>query len=204
MRRLTLLVSFCLFLFQPLTTSAAESKILVLGDSLSAAYGIERSQGWVYLLQDHLNSNGKSYRVINASVSGETTRGGLTRLPRSLKQHQPNIVIIALGGNDGLRGIPLKEFRQNLEAMITLAKSSNAKVVLCGVRIPPNLGHSYVGKFIHTYTETARKHDVPLVQYILKNVSSNINLMQDDGIHPTAEAQPIILKNVLSELKSVI
>ena len=198
------MVSISLLFLQPFTVSAAESKILVLGDSLSAAYGIERSQGWVHLLQDHLNSNGHPYHVINASVSGETTRGGLARLPRSLKQHQPNIVIIALGGNDGLRAIPLKEFQKNLEAMITLAKSSNAKVVLCGVRIPPNLGHTYVAKFIHVYTETAQKHDVPLVQYILKNVSSDANLMQGDGVHPTAEAQPIILKNVLSELNTII
>ncbi|VAW93998.1 Arylesterase precursor [hydrothermal vent metagenome] len=175
-----------------------------MGDSLSAAFGIERTQGWVNLLQDHLNSKGKNYKVINASVSGETTRGGLTRLPRSLKRHQPTIVIIALGGNDGLRGLPLKEFRKNLEAMVTLAKSSKAKVVLCGVRIPPNLGLTYVSEFIYVYTETAQKHNIPLVQYLLKNVSSKTNLMQNDGIHPTAEAQPIILKNVLSGLNNLI
>ncbi len=175
-----------------------------MGDSLSAAFGIERSQGWVNLLQDYLNSKGKHYKVINASVSGETTRGGLTRLPRTIKKHQPSIVIIALGGNDGLRGLPLNEFRNNLDAMISLAKSSNAKVVLNGISIPPNLGLTYVAEFIHVYTAAAKKHNIPLVQYMLKNVSSSASLMQDDGIHPTAEAQPIILKNVLSGLDSLI
>ncbi len=175
-----------------------------MGDSLSTAFGIERSQGWVSLLQNHLNSTGKYYKVINASVSGETTRGGLVRLPRTLKKHQPDIVIIALGGNDGLRGLPLNQFRSNLDTMISLAKSSNAKVLLSGVRIPPNLGLTYVAGFIHVYTEMAQKHNIPLVQYILKNVSTKANLMQDDGIHPTAKAQPVILKNVLSELKKLI
>jgi len=175
-----------------------------MGDSLSAAFGIKRSQGWVSLLQDYLNSNGKNYKVINASISGETTRGGLTRLPRTLKKHQPSIVIIALGANDGLRGLPINEFRNNLNTMISLAKSSNAKVVLNGVRIPPNLGLTYVAEFIHVYTAAAKKHNIPLVQYMLKNVASNANLMQNDGIHPTAEAQPIILKNVLSGLEAII
>jgi len=204
MRHLSLLVLFCLLYIQPLALQAAESKILVLGDSLSAAYGIERTQGWVHLLQNHLNSNAGGYRVINASVSGETTRGGLARMPPSLKQHQPNIVIIALGGNDGLRGLSIKEFRNNIDIMITQAKRSKAKVILCGVRIPPNLGQAYVTQFSQVYIETAKKHNVPLVQYIMKNVSNHSNLMQKDGIHPTAEAQPIILKNVLTKLNTII
>ena len=181
-----------------------QGSILVIGDSLSAAYGIERSEGWVSLLEQHLNQNGHSYRVINASVSGDTTRGGLARLPNALKEHQPGIVIIALGGNDGLRGFSLKEFRHNLEQMIITTKKANAKVVLCGVRVPPNLGMTYISRFLQIYRETAKKYNVPLVQYILKNVATKSELMQKDGIHPTAKAQPVILQNILEGLNQII
>ena len=180
------------------------STVLVLGDSLSAAFGIERDQGWVQLLQQHLNQNGHSYKVINASVSGDTTRAGLARLPLALKQHQPKIVIIALGGNDGLRGISLEEMRANLDKMIRLSKQAKAKLLLCGVRVPPNLGVNYVAKFLQVYRDTSQQHDIPLVNYILKDVSSNPDLMQDDGIHPTAAAQPVILNNVLAELSKLL
>ena len=197
---------FCLscISIRAVAASPATDKILILGDSLSTAYGIEHSQGWVQLLQNHLNNNGHRYQIVNASVSGETTRGGLSRLPTSLIQHHPKIVIIALGGNDGLRGISLKEFRNNLNTMILKAKATNAKVLLCGVRIPPNLGATYVSRFLQVYSETAQKHNIPLLKYILKDVSNKPHLMQDDGLHPTAEAQPIILNNVLSELNSII
>jgi len=176
----------------------------VLGDSLSAGFGIEREKGWVYLLQQHLNQNGHQYNVINASVSGDTTRAGLARLPLALKEHQPSIVIIELGGNDGLRGISLKEFRANLDKMIQLSKAANAKVVLCGVRVPPNLGVAYIAKFLQVYRETSEAHEIPLVNYILKDVSNHSELMQDDGIHPTADAQPIILNNVLEQLNKLL
>lgn len=185
----------------PATT---QQTILVLGDSLSAAYGIERSEGWVSLLDQHLNKNGHPYHVINASVSGDTTRGGLARLPKALKEHQPAIVIIALGGNDGLRGLSLKEFRNNLEQMIMLSKKAHARVVLCGVRVPPNLGMTYISRFLQIYRETAQKHNVALVQYILKDVATHPELMQKDGIHPTAQAQPLILNNVLQGLAPLI
>ena len=176
----------------------------MLGDSLSAAFGIERNQGWVHLLQQHLNHNGHHYKVINASVSGDTTRAGLARLPLALKQHQPEIVIIALGGNDGLRGISLNELRTNLDKMIRLSKDAKAKLLLCGVRVPPNLGVSYIAKFLQVYRETSQQHDIPLVNYILKGVSSDPKLMQADGIHPTAAAQPLILNNVLEGLDKVL
>ena len=187
-----------------LAAPSEKTSVLVLGDSLSAAFGIERNQGWVNLLQQHLNKKSSRYHVINASVSGDTTRAGLARLPLALKEHQPKIVIIALGGNDGLRGLSLKELRSNLDNMIRLSKNANAKVMLCGVRVPPNLGVTYIAKFLQVYRETSQAHDIPLVNYILKDVSSHANLMQGDGIHPTAEAQPIILNNVLQELTTLL
>ena len=188
----------------PLSAQTDTATVLVLGDSLSAGFGIEREKGWVYLLQQHLNQNGHQYNVINASVSGDTTRAGLARLPLALKEHQPSIVIIELGGNDGLRGISLKEFRANLDKMIQLSKAANAKVVLCGVRVPPNLGVAYIAKFLQVYRETSEAHEIPLVNYILKDVSNHSELMQDDGIHPTADAQPIILNNVLEQLNKLL
>ena len=203
MRNPILVLLVFLAISQPL--SAKESpKVLVLGDSLSAAFGIERKQGWVHLLQQHLNNNGHRYRVVNASVSGDTTRGGLARLPHALKEHQPEIVIIALGGNDGLRGFSLNEVRTNLDKMIRLAKGANAKVMLCGVQVPPNLGATYVEKFLQVYRDTSKTHNIPLVNYILKDVSSHSKLMQRDGIHPTAKAQTIILNNVLQGLAALL
>jgi len=196
-----------LFISVPFSALAAQpekASVLVLGDSLSAAFGIERNEGWVNLLQQHLNKNGSRYNVINASVSGDTTRAGLARLPLALKEHQPEIVIIALGGNDGLRGLSLKELRTNLDKMIRHSKGANAKVVLCGIRVPPNLGVTYIAKFLQVYRETSQTHNIPLVNYILKDVSSHSNLMQSDGIHPTAEAQPIILNNVLQGLTTLL
>ncbi|MGD8785601.1 MAG: arylesterase [Thioalkalispiraceae bacterium] len=198
------LINFSILGSTPLYAQEDQPSVLVLGDSLSAAFGIERDQGWVHLLQQHLNNNGHAYNVINASVSGDTTRAGLARLPLALKEHQPKIVIIALGGNDGLRGISLKEFRANLERMIRLAKAADAKVVLCGVRVPPNLGVAYVAKFLQVYREVSAAHNVPLVNYILKDVSNHSELMQADGIHPTAAAQPLILNNVLEGLNRVL
>lgn len=194
-----------MFLTSPALAAPSEkTSVLVLGDSLSAAFGIERDEGWVHLLQQHLNKNGHHYKVINASVSGDTTRAGLARLPLALKEHQPGIVIIALGGNDGLRGLSLKELRTNLDKMIRLSKDRQAKVMLCGIRVPPNLGVTYVARFLQVYRETSQAHDIPLVNYILKDVSSHSDLMQKDGIHPTAEAQPIILNNVLQKLTTLL
>jgi acyl-CoA thioesterase-1 len=204
MRNPILVLLVCLAISQPLGAKESQPKVLVLGDSLSTAFGIERKQGWVHLLQQHLTNNGHRYRVVNASVSGDTTRGGLARLPHALKEHQPEIVIIALGGNDGLRGYSLKEVRTNLDKMIRLTKGANAKVMLCGVQVPPNLGATYVEKFLQVYRDTSKTHNIPLVNYILKDVSIDSNLMQRDGIHPTAEAQTIILNNVLQGLAALL
>lgn len=195
---------FVFLIANPVAAEPDHPAVLVLGDSLSAGFGIERDQGWVHLLQLYLNKNGHSYKVINASVSGDTSRAGLSRLPLALNEHKPRIVVIALGGNDGLRGISLKEFRTNLDKMIQLSKKANARVLLCGVRVPPNLGVNYVARFLQVYRDTSQKHGIPLVNYILKDVSSNPDLMQADGIHPTAQAQPIILNNVLEGLDKLL
>lgn len=183
---------------------AEQPVILVLGDSLSAAFGIERQAGWVHLLQERLSKKDYPHKVVNASISGNTTRAGLARLPAALKQHKPGIVIIQLGGNDGLQGLSLKEFRNNLSGMAQLVKKSNAKTLLCGVRIPPNLGLVYGSGFLGVYREVADKYRVPLVTYILKGVTQNRYLMQKDGVHPTAEGQPVILDNVWEKLITII
>lgn len=190
-------------LFAPYS-HADQPVILVLGDSLSAAYGIERQAGWVNLLQQRLKQKGYPYKVVNASISGNTTRSGLARLPAALKQHKPSIVVIELGGNDGLQGLSLNEFRNNLASMTELAQKAHAKVLLCGVRIPPNLGLEYGARFLGVYMEVSDKYQVPLVTYIMKGVSQNSHLMQDDGVHPTAKGQPVILENVWEKLVSLI
>lgn len=185
-------------------TASARPVIMILGDSLSAAPGVPHDQNWASLLQKRLDQNGHRYSVVNASVSGDTTLAGLSRLPAALKAHRPAIIIIELGGNDGLRGLPLTQMQNNLTKMITLAKSSGAKVLLCGVRIPPNLGPDYVSKFLEVYFTTAQQNNVPLVPYILKNVATNKSLMQNDGIHPNRQGQPYVLENVWEQLKLLI
>jgi acyl-CoA thioesterase-1 len=182
----------------PVLTTAT-TKILVMGDSLSAGYGIDIQQGWVSLLEKELT---KSHRIqiINASVSGETSSGGKVRLPALLAEHRPNIVILELGGNDGLRGQPLKLLEKNLQTMIDDSKNAGAKVLLAGMQIPPNYGVRYSGQFKALYEKMAAQNALNLVPFFLEGIGGNANLMQRDGIHPTAEAQTIIVKNVLPEL----
>jgi acyl-CoA thioesterase-1 len=175
---------------------AAQPVILVLGDSLSAGHGIDRQRGWVQLLQDRLQQSGYAYKVVNASVSGDTTESGLSRLPYALKQHKPAIVIIELGGNDGLRGLSLSQLQTNLSQLVTLSKHAGAKVILCRERIPPNLGPAYTTKFSESYEAVATKQRIPFVPYFLKGVSDDPALMQDDGIHPNEKGQPGMLENV--------
>lgn len=196
MRYLFSVLIFLAVIVTPRLSLAEPPVILVLGDSLSAGFGIDRQLGWVQLLQDRLKQSGYPYKVVNASISGDTTRNGLTRLPYALKQHKPAVVIIELGGNDGLRGLPLSELKQNLDQMVKLAKQARAKVLLCSVRIPPNLGPVYGTKFSEAFDVTESKHQVPLVRDILNGVSGNPALMQQDGIHPTEQGQPIIVDNV--------
>lgn len=172
--------------------------LLIMGDSLSAAYGIEREQGWVHLLAERL---GEQARVVNASISGETTSGGASRLPELLRQHEPQLVLLELGGNDGLRGLPPRQMQANLAEMIEASQEAGAEVLLLGIDIPPNYGSSYRDAFRSSYTELADTYDVPLIPFILENIALDEALMQGDGIHPTAEAQPRILENVWPELE---
>ena len=178
--------------------------LLVLGDSLSAAYGIDTEQGWVNLLQLRLKDDKPNYRVVNASISGETTTGALARLPKLLKKYNPSIVIIELGGNDGLRGFPIPQLRQNLNKLVALSQAADAKVLLAGIRIPPNYGKRYTELFFDSYNLSATKYNVPLVPFLLEGIATQPTLMQADRVHPTSEAQPQILQNVLPYLKAIL
>lgn len=184
------------------TTSGA-TKILVMGDSLSAGYGIDIKRGWVHLLEKELTQN-RSIQIINASVSGETSSGGSSRLPALLVEHKPDIVILELGGNDGLRGQPLKLLEKNLQTMIDASKNANAKILLAGMQIPPNYGARYSSQFKALYETLAEKNELALIPFLLEGIGGNEVLVQRDGIHPTAEAQPIIVKNVLPELEKLL
>lgn len=200
-----------LFLLLTIVTSLAyaqnpilgATKILVMGDSLSAGYGIDIQQGWVNLLEKELTKN-HAIQIINASVSGETSSGGNSRLPALLAEHKPNIVILELGGNDGLRGQPLKLLEKNLQTMIDASKKSNAEVLLAGMQIPPNYGARYSSQFKALYEKLAEKNELELIPFLLKGIGGDETLMQRDGIHPTVEAQSIIVKNVLPELEKML
>jgi acyl-CoA thioesterase-1 len=171
--------------------------ILVFGDSISAGYGLARvEQGWVALLQTRLKEQEYGYQVINASVSGETTAGGLTRLPRALDLHHPAIVLVELGGNDGLRALPVAQMRANLVRMVDLAAAAGAKVLLLGMRMPPNYGPDYTQQFQLVYSEVAHDKKLPLVPFLLDDIALSPNLMQADGIHPNELGQPKLLANV--------
>ena len=183
--------------------------IVVFGDSLSAAYGIPQHEGWVALLQQRLNKQNLSqqkinYQVINASISGETTSGGLSRFANMLKLQKPDIVLIELGGNDGLRGLSAVETRNNLEIMIQQAQKNKAKVLLIGMKIPPNYGLKYSQQFSDNYQALAKKHDAALVPFLLEGVAGKPDLIQADGLHPTAAAQTKILENVWSILTKIL
>jgi acyl-CoA thioesterase-1 len=184
--------------------AAAPGPILVLGDSLSAGYGVKVDATWVALLQRRLAAQGYGYRVVNASVSGETTGGARTRLPRALELHKPSIVVLELGGNDGLRGLPIKQVRGNFESMIEQVRNAGAQVVLVGMRMPPNYGAEYADSFHALYGELARKYQVPVLDFFLDGVALDDNLMQADGIHPTAAAQPKLLDNLWPVLAKVL
>lgn len=186
-------------LFLLLVASAANTTtaptVLVFGDSLSAGYGLDVDQSWTALLQTRLESQGYEHRVINASISGETTEGGKTRIGRALENFDPELVILELGGNDGLRGFPPNIMKDNLRAIIDTARGDGAKVVLLGIRIPTNYGTRYTQAFEGVYRELAEELDVPWIEFFMDGVALNDELMQDDGIHPNAEAQPILLDN---------
>jgi acyl-CoA thioesterase I len=186
------------------TAANSERTLLVFGDSLSAAYNLRADQGWVAQLQKRLKAQGYGYRVVNASVSGETTSGGKNRLDRALKTQQPTLVILELGGNDGLRGLPIREVRANLDAMIAMILRSGAKVLLVGIQIPPNYGAQYASGFADLFTNLARERKVPLVPFLLKGIALDARLMQADGIHPNAAGQPRMLENVWPHLQPLL
>ena len=183
---------------------AVSRTVVVLGDSLSAGYGIRIQEGWVTLLSQRLASEGYVYKVVNASVSGETTQGGLARLPRVLELHKPDIVIIELGGNDGLRGLPLATSRENLRRAIELAQRAQARVLLVGMLIPPNYGERYAREFRDMFTTLASSHSLALVPFLLDRVALEPGLMQPDGIHANAKGQPRMLENVWPKLKPLL
>jgi acyl-CoA thioesterase-1 len=192
-----------LLLWLPLSGFAATT-VLVLGDSLSAAYGLEQKQGWVTLLEQRLYSQCADCVVINASISGETTAGGRSRIESLLNRHHPDIVIVELGGNDGLRGLPLTEMYANLDAIIAAVKRHKAKVLLIGMRLPPNYGPAYTEKFQNVYQRLADKQHVPWVPFLLAGLENNRNLFQADDIHPVAEAQGVMLENVWPHLQALL
>ena len=194
--RLALTIFICL------SCSIANAKsILVVGDSISAGYGVELEDGWVNLLRQKVKDQ---YEVINASVSGDTTQIGVARLPTLLEEHKPDIVILELGGNDGLRGFPLNVMERNLKKMTTDSLANGAKVLLVGIQIPPNYGQRYTQEFFNTYPKIAEEFDVPLVPFILEKVALEPELMQDDGIHPKTEAQVILLDTVWPYLEPLL
>jgi acyl-CoA thioesterase I len=178
--------------------------ILILGDSLSASYGVRVEQGWVALLQARLRTRGYGHRVVNASSSGETTGGALARLPRALELHGPQVVVIALGGNDGLRGLPVAEIRANLDSIITRSQQAGARILLVAMRIPPNYGPAYTTGFEQLFDDAARQHKVTLVPFPLENVALDDSLMQADGLHPNSAAQPRLLDAIWPQLETVL
>lgn len=180
--------------------AAAARTILVFGDSLSAGYGLARGEDWPQLLAQRLQQKKTDYTVVNASISGETTQGGANRIDSALKTHRPAVVIIALGANDGLRGSDLNAMRRNLERMIDAAQRSQARVVLAGMRIPPNYGLAYTEKFQQTFREVARARRVPLVPFLLEGFADRREYFLPDNLHPTAAAQPMILETVWKPL----
>jgi acyl-CoA thioesterase-1 len=183
---------------------AVPPTLLVMGDSISSGYGIDTSQSWVSLLTHRLRDSAIPHQVINASISGDTTSGGLARLPAALQLHEPDVVLLELGGNDGLRGLPLGRMKENLQAMIDLAQGAGAHVVLLGMRIPPNYGPRYTEQFHGVYTDLAATNNIPLVPFLLEGVALDAELMQNDGIHPNARAQTLLLDNVWPVLKPLV
>jgi len=182
----------------------AARAILVFGDSLSAGYGLPAGSGWVSLLEHRLKRDKLDYTVVNASISGETTLGGRNRIAAALAEHQPAVVIVQLGGNDGLRGNSIEETRRNLIAIVGASRNAGAKVLLVGMRIPPNYGQVYTRRFEALFAEVARQQNASLVPFMLQGFADKREWFQSDGIHPTAEAQPRILDNIYRRLRALL
>ncbi len=182
----------------------AAPAILVMGDSLSAGYGIDARDGWVNLLGQRLRQQGYPHTVINASISGETSAGGRARLPQALQRHRPQVVVIELGANDGLRGLSLTQTRANLAAMIESAQNAGSRVLLVGIHLPPNYGPEFTGKFRALFDDLVRKYRIPYAPFLLEGVALSPGLMQADGLHPRATAQPRLLDNVWPYLEPLL
>jgi len=183
---------------------SAPKNLLVLGDSLSAEYGLQRGTGWTGLLQQRLQQSKADYRVVNASISGDTTIGGRNRLPALMTQHKPEVLVIELGANDALRGLALKTSQDNLQAMIDLARQQKAKVLLVGMQIPPNYGPDYTRRFAGMYQDLAKSNKVALVPFFFEGIAADLSLFQADRIHPNEQAQPRLLDNVWPHLKPLV
>jgi len=190
-------------LFVSAGASAAQT-IVVVGDSLSSGYGLTAEQSWVAMLRERLDAEAYGYDVVNASIAGDTSAGGLARLPRLLKEHSPAVVVIEIGGNDGLRGQPIETLRTNLAKMIELSQQRGARVLLAGIRIPPNYGPAYTKALADVYADLAKQYRIALVDFLLEGVALHPDLMQHDGIHPNAAGQKIVLENVWRVLPQVL
>ncbi|MGB6056232.1 MAG: arylesterase [Burkholderiaceae bacterium] len=197
-------LAFMLLALAAASAHSASKTVLVLGDSLSAEYGLARASGWVTLLEQRLQAEKIAATVVNASISGETTSGGRTRLPALLRQHRPGIVIIELGANDALRGLSLDATESNLRALIDLARKAGAKTLLLGMQIPPNYGRAYTDRFAALYPQLAKETRSALVPFFLQGVAEQPELFQADRLHPTAAAQPTLLDNVWPQLKPLL
>ena len=184
--------------------NAAAGTVLIVGDSISAGFGLDTRKGWVALLEQRLKQEGFDDKVVNASISGDTSAGGLARLPAALAAHKPDVVVIELGGNDGLRGQPPTQLKQNLASMIQQSQDSGAKVLLLGMQIPPNYGKRYVEAFAKVFGDVAQKEKVPFVPFFLEGVGGHPELMQADGLHPAVAAQDKLLENVWPALKPLL
>lgn len=195
----------CLLLLSVIVSSSVSARtLLVLGDSLSAAYGIRPEQGWVALLETRLQQGYADINVVNASISGETTQGGITRLPALIERHQPDWIVLELAANDGLRGMPLALIQRNITQLIELSEQANAKPLLVGIRLPPNYGVSYTQRFYALFETLADEYDVSRVPFLLEGVALQQGLMQADGLHPTAKAQTVLLENVWPYLEPLL
>jgi acyl-CoA thioesterase-1 len=188
----------------PIVNANEQPNIIIFGDSLSAGYGIEIDQAWPSLMQEKLRLHKYSHHVVNASISGETTEGGVARIDNILEKYTPDLIIIELGGNDGLRGFPTKLIKSNLNKIIKTSIVKNSSVLLLGIKIPLNYGPRYTADFEKIYHELADENDIKLIEFFMKNVALNNNLMQDDGIHPNKAAQPILLENIWVAITNII
>ena len=204
LRAAAFVVIAALAVHAPPSRAAEAPVLLVVGDSISAGFGLASGEGWVNLLAGKLRFGGYDYRVVNASISGDTTAGGRARLPNLLKQHHPQIVVIELGGNDALRGGDLATMRANLDAMVTQAQGSGAKVLIVGMQLPPNYGGTYVRSFNAVFADVANAHKTAVVPYAFNGFGDDLSQFQPDRIHPTAAAQPRILANVWPALQPLL